>query len=237
MPPHRTAMASARLRGPARRPLVPLSAMPTLRQLLAAHGPLLVIDAASSRVQAGWLATGAEPRWAAVEDEAGVGVFRAIEALGVRPDEADAYVFCDGPGSVLGIRTTAMAIRAWTTLAPRPVFAYFSLAVVAAALGRPEVNVIADARRDRWHCLSLGSELRRVPTAELAGELVMPENFRHWTALPAAGVATTSYDLATLLPRIADADVFRATDAPDAFLHEEPSYVTWTPQVHRAPAS
>lgn len=211
-------------------------AMSSLRQLLAAPGPLLVVDAASSRVQAGWLAAGAEPRWAAIDDEAGVGVFRAIEALGVRPGDAGAYVFCDGPGSVLGIRTTAMAIRAWTTLAPRPAFAYFSLAVAAAALGRPEVNVIADARRDRWHCLSLGSELRRVPTAELAGELVMPENFRHWTPLPPR-VATASYDLAALLPRIADADVFRRTDAPDAFLHEEPSYVTWTPQVHRAPAS
>ena len=33
-----------------------------------------------------------------------------------------------------------------------------------------------------------------------------------------------------------DADLFRATDAPDAFLHEEPSYATWTPQIHRAPS-
>lgn len=208
--------------------------MPSLRQLLAAHGPLLVLDAASARIQAGWLAPDAAPRWATVDDEAGVGVFRAVEALGVRPGEAGAYAFCDGPGSVLGIRTTAMALRAWTTVAPRPAFAYFSLAVVAAALGRPEVTVIADARRDRWHCLSPGGELRRVPAAELAGELVMPEGFRHWTPLP-AGVATTPYVLADLLPRVADADLFRPTDAPDAFLHEEPSYATWTPQVHRAP--
>ena len=32
-----------------------------------------------------------------------------------------------------------------------------------------------------------------------------------------------------------DLDLFRPTDAPDAFLHEEPSYATWTPQIHRAP--
>ena len=63
----------------------------------------------------------------------------------------------------------------------------------------------------------------------------MPEGFRHWSTLP-AGVTRTPYVLADLLPAVADHDLFRATDAPDAFLHEEPSYVTWTPQIHRAPA-
>ena len=34
-----------------------------------------------------------------------------------------------------------------------------------------------------------------------------------------------------------EADLLRVIDLPDAFLHEEPRYVTWTPQIHRAPAS
>jgi hypothetical protein len=29
--------------------------------------------------------------------------------------------------------------------------------------------------------------------------------------------------------------LFRQTEEPDAFLHEEPSYAMWTPQVHQAP--
>ncbi len=62
----------------------------------------------------------------------------------------------------------------------------------------------------------------------------MPDGFRHWSTLP-AGVTGTPYVLADLLPKVADRDLFRATDAPDAFLHEEPSYATWTPQIHRAP--
>jgi len=149
---------------------------------------------------------------------------------------AGAWVFCDGPGSILGIRTVAMALRTWRVLAPRPVFAYGSLAVVAHALGKCDVTVIADARRDRWHAFDLNSGvLRRAPTAELAGALVMPENFRHWSPLP-AGVTRVPYSLAELLPRVAGVDLFRATDAPDAFLHEEPSYAAWTPQIHRAPA-
>jgi hypothetical protein len=43
------------------------------------------------------------------------------------------------------------------------------------------------------------------------------------------------YDLTTILPRAANACIFHAVESPDAFLHEEPSYVTWTPQIHRAP--
>jgi tRNA threonylcarbamoyladenosine biosynthesis protein TsaB len=213
--------------------------MPSLPQLLAAHAPLLVLDAASARVQVGWLgennAAGAA-RWENSDDEAGLGVFRGVEKLGVNPLEAGAFVFCDGPGSMLGIRTVAMALRTWRVLAPRPVFAYGSLALVANALGRSDVTVIADARRDLWHAFNLnhGGMLRRVPAAELTGELVMPEPFRHWAPLP-ANMTRVPYSLAELLPRVGDADLFRGTEEPEAFLHEEPSYVTWTPQIHRAP--
>ena len=217
--------------------------MPSLRELLTARAPLLLIDAASTRVQVGWLepATAAgenagpfSARWAASDDEAGVAVFTCVEQLGRPPETAAAFVFCDGPGSILGIRTVAMALRAWCTLQPRPVFAYSSLAVVAHALGRDALGVIADARRDSWHHYQIGRGLRRLPTASLTGELVMPQGFRNWTPLP-AGVGSTPYSLADLLPRVADADLFLATEAPDAFLHEEPSYVTWTPQIHRGP--
>jgi tRNA threonylcarbamoyladenosine biosynthesis protein TsaB len=97
------------------------------------------------------------------------------------------------------------------------------------------VGVIADARRESWHHYQIGHGLRRLPAAELSGELVMPRHFRHWSTLP-PGVQEVPYSLAELLPKIWDANVLRATDAPDAFLHEEPSYVKWTPQVHRAPA-
>jgi tRNA threonylcarbamoyladenosine biosynthesis protein TsaB len=193
-----------------------------------------VLDAASARVQVGWLESDAPARWTMVEAEAGIGVFRGVEALDVKPAAADGFVFCDGPGSVLGVRTVAMALRAWCVVKPRPVFAYHSLAVVAHALKDPTVGVIADARRDSWHWQSLGSELRRIPTAELAGPLVTPEGFRNWTPLP-PDVKRVPYSLAELFPLIPEADIFRVTGSPDAFLHEEPSYATWTPQIHRAP--
>jgi len=209
--------------------------MPSLRKILSDHSTLLLLDAASERIQVGLLCDGAAPRWAWRKAEAGVGVFECIDELGVDIGSVGAFAFCEGPGSILGIRTTAMALRVWSVLRPRPLFAYFGLAVAAAAAGRPGVAFIADARRGLWHRQFLGGPPERVPASELGGELATPEGFRHWDPLP-AGTVTSSYDLSALLalPAVATADLFRAAPDPDAFLHREPEYAKWTPQIHRA---
>ena len=213
-------------------------AMASLRALLIAHAPLLFLDASSSRVQVGLIEEDGRMRWHAAEAEAGTAVFAGVAALGVDPTQVGAWVFCEGPGSILGIRTVAMAIRTWQTLAPDVrCVSYQSLELMAHALADPAATVIADARRETWHAMQLGQPMRRVPTAELPREgLVLPEGFRTWSKLPAdMPVRREPYDLTTILPRAANACIFHATEAPDAFLHEEPSYVTWTPQIHRAP--
>jgi tRNA threonylcarbamoyladenosine biosynthesis protein TsaB len=217
--------------------------MSSLNEILAAHAPLLLLDAASTRVQVALLDAQGAARWAVADEEAGVALFRGIESLGVDLAQVRGFAFCEGPGSILGIRTAAMALRTWTALAPRPVFAFRSLELVAYDLARrgPAENfsAIADARRDMWHCVEVHAgvtgPLRRVTAAELAGSLFMPEHFRTWATKPAETKAT-SYDLAALLPRVADMDLFRATEAPDAFLHEDPSYLTWTPRIHSSPS-
>ena len=128
-----------------------------------------------------------------------------------------------------------MALRTWQILEPRPVFSYCSIALVAHSIGRTDLGVIADARRELWHHFSIRGKLRRVAAADLSGDLVTPENFRHWSK-PPAGVSEVPYSLAELFPRVSDCELFQPTGAPDAFLHEEPSYVTWTPKIHRPPA-
>ncbi len=210
--------------------------MPSLSQILRDHSPLLLVDAASETIQVGLLDAAAGPRWATRRDEAGVGLFECLDALAVGIDSVRAFAFCEGPGSILGIRTSAMALRMWSVLIPRPMFAYFGLAVVARAAGRPDVGYVADARRGLWHRQFMGGPLERVPAAVLTGELATPEGFRRWEPLP-AGTTTASYDLAALfaLPSVADADLFREAPEPDAFLHQEPTYARWTPQIHRAP--
>ncbi|MEN9661384.1 MAG: hypothetical protein RL324_333 [Verrucomicrobiota bacterium] len=211
--------------------------MPSLREIISAHGSLLLLDAVSERVQAGLFA-GGEAHWAESTEEAGLGLFRCLDELGADLTTVKAFAFCEGPGSILGIRTTAMAIRTWRALTPRPCFSYQSLAVVAAGLGDPSVTMVADARRENWHVFRPGAPLRRLPGTELTGPCVMPEGFRRWSAAP-AGLTTRPYCLRNLcsLSAVATAGLFTATEEPDAFLHAEPEYAKWAPQIHRAPAT
>jgi tRNA threonylcarbamoyladenosine biosynthesis protein TsaB len=210
--------------------------MPSLSQILRDHSPLLLIDAASERIQCGLLAAVAAPRWASRRQEAGTGVFECLDELGVDMGSVRSFAFCEGPGSILGIRTSAMALRMWNALGARPTFGYFGVAVVAEAVGSPGVAVIADARRGMWHRQVRGGALERVPAASLVGDLLTPEGFRHWDPLP-PGTAVTPYDMASLLslPQVAAAELFREAPAPDAFQHQERAYAKWTPQIHRAP--
>ncbi|TSJ78706.1 peptidase M22 [Rariglobus hedericola] len=215
--------------------------MPSLRQLLAEHPTLLLIDTTSARVQIGLWENGESraARWKTSDTEASTGLFDCVESLlseaDLRIADIKAFVFCEGPGSVLGIRTAAVALRSWRVLAPASVcYRYQSLDLVARALNQPESHIIADARRDTWHVARIGEPLKRVPTAELRGELIMPEFFRHWTPLP-AGVTTTRYAVNLLFMTLMDAELFQPSSEPDAFMHEDPTYVTWSPQVHQAP--
>jgi tRNA threonylcarbamoyladenosine biosynthesis protein TsaB len=232
----------------------------TLRALLDRHPTILLIDSASSRLQAGLFRRDHDPLWESAVEEAGTALFSLTEKLLARAGPAnpavanpsveslplsaiDAFLFCDGPGSVLGIRTAAVALRTWNALHPRPAYAYASLAFTAHHFALMEnlrdFSVISDARRETWHRVTIESSgtvssLQRTPTAELTGPLILPENFRHWSALPPA-VRTVAYDLATQLPALADTPLFIDAPEPDAFLHEEPSYQTWTAKIHRAP--
>lgn len=118
---------------------------------------------------------------------------------------------------------------------PARVYSYVSLALVAHAAGDPNVTVIADARRECWHRFNVAAGLARVEAERLSGRLVMPAHFRHWSALP-PGVEIVPYELSEIIKTVGRLDLLRENREPDAFLHEEPSYVTWSPKVHRAPS-
>ena len=220
--------------------------MSSLRQLLDANPTFLLIDSSSTCVQAAVLRQNSEPIWSTKPGEAGEQVFACVNDVltraGITLDAVDAFAFCDGPGSVLGIRTAAVALRTWQVLRVRPVHAFCSLTVVAHSLaraGKRSFSLIADARRDRWHLVAVDADgtlspLKRVPTAALTGPLITPEGFRSWSKVPVP-VTTVPYSLSTLFPLLGDAELFSPAAEPDAFLHEEPVYQTWTPQVHRAP--
>jgi len=220
--------------------------MPRLAQLLASHSRILVLDAVSLRVQVGLLRAGQPTVCEQSNDEAGRGLFQAAETLltgaGVNVDVIDAFIFCEGPGSMLGTRTIAMALRTWLTLKPRPVYRYQSLALAGIAEWRraPRAfTLIADARRESWHAQTvsangeLGNLARKATDALPSGELLTPAGFRVWSK-PPPHVTDCNYTLADLLASAVDADLFQVTDAPDVFQPDAPDYKKWSAQPHSA---
>lgn len=222
--------------------------------LLSLEPPWLLLDAAAPTLCAGIgggrNATGKEATWRETAEEAGVGLFRTtdelLRATGLTMADISMIVFCEGPGSLLGIRLAAMAVRTWQAL-PRPrrlkILGYQSLALVAAGLqaggtGTP-FHVISDARRETWNLLTVGREgvaqpIRRCTTAELlmaceGGPIFVPENFPHWQPLP-ADVRVAPYRPQEL-PELAERfpSLWHETDAPDAFMTALPTYRTWSP--------
>jgi tRNA threonylcarbamoyladenosine biosynthesis protein TsaB len=223
--------------------------MAALTQLLASHGCILVLDAASTTVQVGLYRPAANPVWKQSPEEAGQSLFANTESClreaGCNLDDVGAFVFCEGPGSMLGIRTAAMAIRTWQSVKHRPAYRYQSLVLLAVELRRASAtlpfSVVADARRDTWHCVSVpdpagaGPTLRRVNAGDLAasGEtLYQPASFRAWVSPPRATL-NCEYEAARLFAAHAHLDLLTATDAPDAFQYEAPVYKKWSAQVHR----
>ena len=229
-----------------------LAFMPSLESLIAAHRTVLLIDSASACVQVGLWRLGSAAVWRQSDREAGVAIFECADAVlteaRIGLGGLGALAFCEGPGSILGIRTAAMALRTWQTVGgrPLPAFAYRSLELVARDLSGNSSSapfaVTIDARRGTWHWIEVApgqtpGPLQRVPQTTLAafvGRLLIPAGFRSW-AQPPLPFETVAYSLATLWPRQVAADLLRPAAQPDAFLHEDPAYATWTPQIHRAP--
>jgi tRNA threonylcarbamoyladenosine biosynthesis protein TsaB len=222
--------------------------MASLAQLIASHGCILVLDASSTCVQTGLLRAGKPAVWRQQSGESGQLVFQETDAClreaGCTLDEVAAFVFCEGPGSMLGTRTAAMTLRTWQVLQARPAYRYHSLVLLAHDLSKSHpgpFSVIADARRETWHCVTVQADgqveaLHRIPATELAGRTVplwQPAAFRAWAPPPRA-TQDCPYDVANLYARHPDLDLLTATPLPDAFQHEAPEYKKWSAEVHSA---
>jgi tRNA threonylcarbamoyladenosine biosynthesis protein TsaB len=224
----------------------------TLAAALASCGSLLVLDTAGQPVHAGLLRQGSAPVWCRAAHEAGVGLFAALESIvaqtGVNPSEAGGFVFDEGPGSQLGLRTAAMAIRTWQVLTPhpRPVFSYRSLSLAAAALPpefpRP-LTLALDARRDAWHVVRVGahpahSPVARVPTAELARSpepLATLAGFRAWSPPPRPW-SEIPFDPAAAFTTAFETPLLLRVERPEPWHSLPPEYRRWSGERHRAPS-
>ena len=138
--------------------------------------PCLVIDgSAREGVRVGVLADG---RWVA-ESVVVAGALEAttdlvaevLKQAHLKFTDIKSYAVCIGPGSMLGIRVSAMAVRTWATLYQRPIYVCESLKLLAVHSLEQGVKtpfaVINESRLKRWNFLSVRSVDSFEPTVEL----------------------------------------------------------------------
>jgi tRNA threonylcarbamoyladenosine biosynthesis protein TsaB len=149
------------------------------------------------------------------------------------------YAVCIGPGSMLGIRVSAMAVKTWATLYQRPIYVWESLNILAEfALSqgmKPPFAVINESRLKRWNMLLVKSSEQFEATRELEVDEVitlgLPVYVNHSTPLfPKAILAT---DIWMHLPGLFEkSDCLRFESKPDA-LNPAADYAQWSGERHR----
>ena len=216
---------------------------------MSAPEPCLVLDgSARAGVRVGVISGG---RWAGQgisPDGALEGLFGCVEAAlaDAKLSLADirSFALCVGPGSVLGIRIAALAVRSWSALEPRPIFVWESLSALArSALVAGEKGpflVAVESRLKRWHALevaadgSLGAPFE-AEAAELnsAGRRLFACGEVAVTALPAHVAVPPPWSALPAL--LAQPGFLREEARPDA-LNVAQDFATWSGERHRADA-
>lgn len=211
---------------------------------------MLILDAASRRVWVGLKQASDRLDFLAEDGDSTRLLFAFARALLGRNSLAlsdVASIACnEGPGSMLGIRTAAMAIRAWAGIgapAAGQLFAYNSLALCAALLAREpgapsEFAVAIDARRDSWNLLTLGpdaaSRIALAENAVLEAErcpIYVPDAFPRWTAT-SAPLRPLAYRPETQFADDSFARILRPVDQATPLALRASDFKKWTPQIH-----
>lgn len=211
--------------------------------------PCLVIDGSARHGievgvygNEGWLAH------ASTEEGALEGLWYATEkALGearLSLGEIKSFAVCVGPGSMLGIRITALAVRTWSALATRPIYVWETLPVLAQVLlkrgGRTKPFLaLTESRMKRWHAIHVNplSQPAIVWQKELSVEEIRAEKLplvvtteSAQSVFPESELCTPAWaDLPSLM---ALGEGFRLEPKPDA-LNAATDYATWSGERHR----
>jgi len=214
---------------------------------MSAPEPCLVLDgSARAGVRVGVLSGGRWVGQGVSPDGALEGLFGCVEAAlaeaKLKLGDIRSFALCAGPGSVLGIRIAALAVRSWSALEPRPIFVWESLAALPrSALAAGEKGpflVAAESRLKRWHALEVGSDgSLGVPFEAEAAELNSSGRRVLASSDAASAVLTSHVAVAhpwSALPVFFSAPGFlREESAPDA-LNVANDFATWSGERHRS---
>jgi tRNA threonylcarbamoyladenosine biosynthesis protein TsaB len=210
----------------------------------------LLLDAASPLVQTGLLQDGRWIEWRGSREEAGRSLFEGVATIfrnhEIGLDQLNGFLFCEGPGSMLGIRIAAMAIRGWQALlsSPLPVFAYSSHELLARMLLADSAAVpflvLSDARRDRWNVTRVDERHNIGPLLRLsANEVFRLDEARYrmeeklLSQPPGEATKTVPYSMENHAGRFLEPGLLRQAPTAEPLIQQPPEYKKWNADRHR----
>lgn len=212
--------------------------------------PLLVTDCSCPGIRAGVLGSNGWISYITKTGETGAALFNAVKEILARAklglEDLAGFAYCEGPGSTLGIRINAMAIRTWNTLSSetKPIFAYKSLEAAACLIRESrrasrEFAVFSDFRKHAWNgCSTVATgDYSKI---EIVGEAAIKSwpNQRYFIQQrihslgKAPGSELIDYDLGPLGEATPFLDLLEKCDKPTAYLVNKPEFKKWTPKRH-----
>jgi len=217
--------------------------------------PALVIDGSGSSVFAGVL--GEEQQWLAQSTFSGAPLemlFPCVEdvlkAAKLALPELRSFIYCEGPGSVLGLRLCAMAIETWTRLYPQSAdyFAYNALQLSAALLVKDQALpaqtlLVSDWKKGAWNAVQITDgkigDTGVVDSAELesweGGLYHLPQR-KGWQS-PPAQAQTVAFAPERLNEALDTSDLLRPTAGVELYSNGVNTFAKWTAERHRAPTA
>ena len=214
---------------------------------MSAPEPCLVLDgSARAGVRVGVLSGGRWTGQGVSPDGALEGLFGCVESALAEAKlslgDIRSFALCVGPGSVLGIRIAALAVRSWSALEPRPIFVWESLAALArSALVAGEKGpflVAVESRLKRWHALEVAADGSLGGPFEAEAAQLNATGLRVLASSEAAPGVLTSH-VAGPPPWSGLPDCFarpgflRAESRPDA-LNVAADFAVWSGERHRS---
>lgn len=212
--------------------------------------PGLVIDGSGASVFVGLLGT--EGKWLSQINQKSApleGLFPAVDVV-LRSAQypvlnVQNFIYCEGPGSVLGLRLCAMAIQTWGHLCELNIhyFAFNSLSLTAALIildtpGIEQALLIADWKKGVWNSVLIENG-QPGPVVTLDDQAVnnwkegplfyLPQR-KGWQTVPQH--ATTREYSPNRLPEVMQ--LLKKTKKIELYASNMNVFQKWVPQRHRA---
>jgi tRNA threonylcarbamoyladenosine biosynthesis protein TsaB len=211
--------------------------------------PCLVIDGSARRgIDVGVYKNQSWLSHASAEEGALEGLWqateKALQEARLSLSDIRSFALCVGPGSMLGIRITALAVRTWSALETRPIYVWETLPVLAQVIlqrggcTKPFL-ALTESRMKRWHAIHVNplSQPPIVWQKELSVEEVKAEKMPLYVTSESAQTVFVESELCApvwpdLPSIIAQGNSLRLEPKPDA-LNAATDYATWSGERHR----